>query len=84
MWDNVLFRELMAVLDVDSITTKQACLHQLSSQCDTILVANGIPDIDWKKLIDTSMQDLLKRYDQNPEDKVAVSTIGAQVQNLIV
>ena len=39
-----LFREFLVVLDMDTVTSKQACLHQISAHCPGMFIANGLTD----------------------------------------
>ena len=38
-------RDFIAVVDLDSITSKQHAMHQISSQSEALLIANGLTDL---------------------------------------
>ena len=69
------------MLEVDSITSKSSVLGQLNVQCTgAILIAHGITDRAWRKLINGCMSDFMKKYAAwTVKDKRPVEVIGQQV-----
>ena len=69
------------MLLVDSITNKASVLAQLNAQCPgSIMIAHGITDRAWRKLINGCMSDFIKKYHAGAvRDKKPVEVIGQQV-----
>jgi len=72
-------REFSLVLDIGTLHNKDAVLAQISTESGRMLIANGLNDKDWVKLVDLGMAPLHLEYDMNPQDKIPVTVIGPQV-----